>query len=150
LEVVHALEAEAFSEVGLRICTYGPAGSPEFVAKLNEAINESVSTILWYRGLSTPSFHSLLRNSSLYVRNTSSDTFGLTLSEAQELGTAAIATDVCERPLGVRTYPCGQHYELVQTLHEELNGPRESVSTLLAEQEAERSLNAIIAAYQGT
>lgn len=116
-ELVRALNAlPSHLGVHLHICTYGPAGEPRFLDALTKSIHQSQISVKWFRGLNSAEFLSVLGSSNVYVRNTTSDSYGLTLAEALEMRVPTLATDVCERPSGVDTFAAGAMNDLIHKL----------------------------------
>jgi glycosyltransferase involved in cell wall biosynthesis len=63
----------------------------------------------------------LLKRADLFVRPTLSDSFGISIAEALQFGTPAVASDVCIRPEGTMLFRCGDADEffekVLQVLH---------------------------------
>lgn len=69
----------------------------------NKIIEQEVGEIVMlYEG--RVDFNQLLKISDLFVRPTTSDSFGLSLADAHICGVHCIASDVCERPTGTLVY----------------------------------------------
>lgn len=147
-DLVDALVSTDLADIGLRICTYGPEGDPDFVDSLQRHLAAQRLSVDWYRGLSAAEFATLLQDSTVYIRNTTGDSYGLALAESLELGTPAIATNVCRRPEGVMTYVPGDRDGLIGLIHEVLDheGPRGPSPQLALD--GHRSLEALICAYE--
>jgi glycosyltransferase involved in cell wall biosynthesis len=98
----------------LYIVTYGHRDD-EYARRLQDKI-EDAERIFLYDGLAHPEFMDLLTKSSLYVRHTARDVFGITIAEALERGIPALATDVCARAPGCITYESGFFESLLHAL----------------------------------
>ncbi|NPV90433.1 MAG: glycosyltransferase family 4 protein [Firmicutes bacterium] len=57
-------------------------------------------------------FWPVLMRSSLFIRPTRTDSYGISVAEAITLGVPAIASDVCRRPEGTVTFRCGDIEDL--------------------------------------
>lgn len=101
---------------GLRICTYGPRDDAHMATVLAESECHQIPTE-WFRDLATGQFNDVLRNSDVYVRNTTGDSFGLAIAEALAAGSRVIATDVCTRPEDVYLVRVHDPAHLADTLH---------------------------------
>ena len=80
--------------------------------------------------LAPQEFQKELAESSVYVRPASTDSLGVAVWEAIALGTPVVASDVCERPVGVRIFPNNDKAKFFQLLGEVLDNPPESLPKL--------------------
>jgi glycosyltransferase involved in cell wall biosynthesis len=85
-------------DVCVAICLYGPNRS-EMVRRLNEMCTRP-DRLLLFEGLSPDEFQEVLKRSTLYVRPTETDSFGIAVAEALALGKTVVASDACPRPDG--------------------------------------------------
>lgn len=56
----------------------------------------------------------LLKYATLFVRPTLSDSYGISIAEALYVGTPAVASDVCKRPVGTMLYRVGDVNDLIE------------------------------------
>lgn len=102
---------------GLKCYTYGPRNLG-FIEGILSLARELDVSFVWYRSLTYPEFLSSIRESDVYCRNTSSDTFGLAIVDAMSQGLRVVATDVCDRPTGTVLVTPGDRSALESALME--------------------------------
>ena len=54
----------------------------------------------------------LLKYATVFIRPTLSDSYGISIAEALYVGTPAVASDVCKRPVGTILYKAGDVVDL--------------------------------------
>lgn len=88
----------------------------------------------------------VIARSDLLVRATASDSFGISVAEALDLGIPAVASDVCARPPGTVLFHNRDSIDLVRQVWRVLrDGPPEAPTP----PEAARTLEEILALYAG-
>ncbi len=129
------------------------AGLAVFVAQMGPEVDTLVAEIaalgLSHRfclvGDSTPLGPTLTR-ASLYLRPTRSDGDSVSVREALDSNVPVLASDVCERPLGVETYAFGKEEELYARVRELLENHEQPSPDVDAGGEA--AFQAIFNVYQ--
>lgn len=101
-EVAYELMALRSKDL-LICCLYGPGGLRDKLIKLSDGKNIIVKDSLDENG-----FNFLLKNSDLYLRLNSEDSFGIAVADAVNFGVRVIATNVCARYPGAIIIPVGQ------------------------------------------
>jgi glycosyltransferase involved in cell wall biosynthesis len=150
LELLEAV-ASSGAECGLVLCTYGPPDDA-YLGRLTRRAEELGVPLERVRGLTRDDFLRVLGEGSVYVRNTSTDTYGLAVAEALAAGLPVVATDVCARPEGVGLVRSGDAAALTTALKDALrNGPHDQAARRqrlegLA-QSASRALDAVEHCY---
>lgn len=88
-----------FPQLGI-VFTVAEVGDRVYFDAVQERIRESgleQNFLLWQ---SSSEFWPVLERSSVMVRPTNTDSYGVSVAEAIDLGIPAVASDVCERPAG--------------------------------------------------
>lgn len=91
-------------EACLVVCLYGQGADPDYeqALRLRLATHAHVHVL----GQMLPEgFLALLSSASVYLRPTREDSYGLAISDALDVGTPALASDVCERDPRCITFP---------------------------------------------
>lgn len=70
-------------------------------------------------------FWPIIEKSSIMVRPTNTDSYGISVAEAIDLGVPAIASDVCQRPAGTLLFRSRDLFELMARTEEVLENERE-------------------------
>lgn len=101
---------------------FGPGvDSPEFREDVrSRGLEEQVQAL---GELSHDRALAVIKAADVFVRPTSADGDALSVREALALGTRCVASDVAERPAGVRTFKSGDCEDLVKSLSESLAAP---------------------------
>lgn len=113
--IVEACEKliEAKMSIELHLVLYGNTDN-EYYNQLQPIFKKKYITV--HKSMDHKNFVDLLRESSLYIRNTNHDTYGIAIAEAIDQGTPAIASDVCQRPAGCIVYEKDNEKALLQTI----------------------------------
>lgn len=109
LDLFEELYNEGYS-FKLSLCLYG-SDSDGLLSKIIERCEKMVWVDV-YMHMSVGEFGSLLKETDIYLRLNSVDSFGLVVAEAIELGVVVIATDVCERYPGANLISADFHDDL--------------------------------------
>lgn len=129
----------------LALCLYGPR--TKYLEELQQLANERPHVrLLW--GLDFIPFMQLLAKSSLYVRPTTKDSFGLAVTDAAGVGIPVVASDVCPRDPRARLFRTGSQTafaESVETCLEDSGRPAAVTNRESAPLDAYES---ILAAYR--
>ena len=91
-----------FDRFALILCIYGADSEGRF-SSLKEWVDRLPNAYLM-ESLSPGQFQSILASSDIYVRPTEKDSYGVAVVEALNLGLTVLASDACERVLGVHTF----------------------------------------------
>lgn len=88
----------------LIICLYGKASDPIYDIKLRKFLlnNENVIVV---GEMEPDGFLALLKKADLYVRPSCIDSYGLAITDALDLGTPCLASDICNRDPRCELFP---------------------------------------------
>lgn len=109
----------------LVVCLYGKGLDPHYERSLREALTRHPDIIL-VGPLSRDEFRTLLARSSVYLRPSTVDSYGLAISEALDVGTPCIASDVCARDPRCRVFPVDDREEFARMVMQVADAGRRS------------------------
>ncbi|UBU95210.1 glycosyltransferase family protein [Edwardsiella tarda] len=84
------------SFIKITVVVYGRY-SNKFVDSLMELKKATTLDIQFFFDLCSADFNKKLSEHDIYIRNTSIDSFGISVADANEMGVSVIASDVCQR-----------------------------------------------------
>lgn len=102
-----------FRDARYILCCYGP--ETEYLQHLRNRFS-TVSNAKLCFGLLPEEFNAVLSRSSIYVRPTSIDSFGIAIHDALAWGLQVIASDACERPAGTLVHKSGNSVQFTELL----------------------------------
>lgn len=92
----------------LCVCLYGTSSDPAYEAALRAELTGRADVIL-VGPLPPAGFLALLARASVYLRPSRVDSYGLAITDALNVGTPCLASDVCNRDPRCEIYPTGDH-----------------------------------------
>ena len=129
--------------IGLSILLYGKMDET-YIAELTKKVQD-YEWVYLHSPTTKENFMLYLSSLDLYVRATTTDSFGLVVAEALEVGTPVVASDICERAKGTILYETGDNDDLKQKILSVLQGKNPSI---LKNQEQSDSFEAIVNCYR--
>lgn len=106
--------------VELAIYLYGEGNYQNFREELLSEVGQA--NVNFYYKTDYPEFIRELSSANLYLRPTTVDSFGLTVTEALDLGVPVVASDVCERDPRATVFTVGNVGELFKRVTEIIDG----------------------------
>lgn len=88
----------------LIICLYGKSNDPVYEKKLRQVIVKNKNIFL-VEPMQAEGFLALVSKANLYLRPSTIDSYGLAITDALDVGTPCLASDVCKRDERCQTFP---------------------------------------------
>jgi len=90
----------------LVVCLYGKGSDPAYERGLRDLLSSHPRVVL-VGPMPAEGFVSLLERASVYLRPSTEDSYGLAISDALDVGTPCLASDVCARDYRSEIFPTG-------------------------------------------
>lgn len=145
VELLDQLSAEI--QCNLIICLYGQGPDPDYEKNLRIKLSQHPKIYL-LGPLPAEGFLALLSKADLYLRPSTVDSFGLAITDALDMGTPCIASDVCTRDSRCEIFPSGDNDKFIRQAIDLIKKGKISHKKETVDKDDQKNLDLILKCYK--